>query len=183
MIPSRVSPVSVLLAACAALIVLLFWQWSDGSHRWQPGPAHPVDPALFEVDRQDPRLSETASPDPTRIAERPLFVPGRRPISAPEGDRPQHATTSGVSLIGVFQTERSAGALLLIDGEARRMLLGESDKGLTLQEILDDAVLLRDRDGHAIEYRMRRQLPEPAATEGSPDATPQSDPPEDLFED
>lgn len=200
MIRIHISPLPILLTACAALIALLVAQWTDEGQRWHPDAAHPVDPALFETTHYAGDLSgpssraltdsalqssesEEAFAHLNPIAARPLFVPGRRPLAAPEGERDTETVASNISLIGLFQTDRAAGALLLIDGEARRLSLGASAGGFTLQEILDEAVVLISPDGQAIEYRMRRQLPDNPPTERVPDALSEGGAVDDAFED
>jgi hypothetical protein len=72
------------------------------------------------------------------IITRPLFWPGRKTTDARGGENdppPEVGKLKGVKLVGVFGSGERAGIIALVKDKKRRILVGESLDGWTLQSI------------------------------------------------
>jgi hypothetical protein len=84
------------------------------------------------------------------IRSRPLFWQGRRPLEGPDSVASGAAGESkarklpGVKLLGVFGGGETAGIIVLVKDKKRRILLGESIEGWTLESVATNTVVLAD---------------------------------------
>lgn len=171
------APLALLFTA-SLLVALLAWQWSTEA-RWQPGPAMALDPNLLGPAGKGSDEAEPTVPDASQIIARPLFSPNRTPLARGTSDaQPVLLGHSSITLLGVFQAEHAAGALLSIDGRLVRLGLGASANGLRLEAVHDEAVLLVDTDGGRTEYRLTRLPRHVLPTEVGGDADDETSPDE-----
>lgn len=170
---------STLLAAlCLLLATTLIARWIGAEQVWTPPPP------LAPPDMQFPSMAPGATDPPAataatldalaEIAARPLFSPGRRPAARTSAPAPA-ATLAGIALVGVFRTESAGGAILMIDGAARRLRTGERVGGLTLVAVNDTHARFVAEDGSGFELELQRRILPQLADPGAGDAPPQAD--------
>ncbi len=121
-------------------------------------PPAAIPPAPSTLAAVPIELPAVAMPDGgAEIVERPLFWSSRRPEVEAESTGPVAPVSGGdvldkVVLLGVFSTGESGGAIVRIDGERQRLMIGQELQqwklqGITAQEAefvsLDDAALKR----------------------------------------
>ena len=101
-----------------------------------------VEPAADSMRVPGVRTSETVAASERReLVGRPLFWAGRRPVEVvdiPEDTPAEDATASelrDVKQVGVFGSGEEAGIIALVKGKKRRILLGETLDGWTLESI------------------------------------------------
>ena len=102
------------------------------------------------------------------IAQRPLFLPGRRPLAAPPASTaaaPAQARDADYALLGIVLTPKYRGAILQDrhSGTSVRVREGDSLGGYRLTQVARDHVILT-RDGK----RKRLVLPQPDAAPPAP---------------
>ncbi len=109
------------------------------------GPT-PVRPAADSL--QIPRVLEpvvVAVDERNEIVARPLFWIGRQPASAvetPAKPKDKARKLKDVKLVGVFGSGERAGVIVLVKDRKRRILVGESLEGWTLESIKPDEIVL-----------------------------------------
>jgi hypothetical protein len=105
-----------------------------------PGPVAPAADSLQVPAVVGPVLVAAAGRN--EIISRPLFWSGRRPVDtvAALADPGSKAGSlpgelSGVKLLGVFGSGKQAGVIALVQDQKRRILLGDTVEGWTLESI------------------------------------------------
>lgn len=148
----------VLLSVCAALTAVLVLQWRD----WPPPlPTPSADPGVdgaevLTTDTQSPAVPTMPPPEHYAvIAERPLFLAGRRPIEEeppepeeePEEEEVADLAQLDVTAILVLSPD-NASVWLKEPGtpDLVRLRPGDAFKGWQVAEILPDQVLM-ERQG------------------------------------
>lgn len=161
----RISTSTLLLAVvCVALAVALAVRWTSHNPAWSPPAPQAMPDTLFLTTA--PPISSAAAARPAdvlagraEIANRPLFSPDRRPAAQPSASTPA-ATLDDIALIGVFSTDSAGGAILMIDGIAQRLRIGERIGALTLRAVNATQAHFVAADGRDFTLELqRRQLP------------------------
>lgn len=123
---------ALLMVVNLALAGLLAWLWftPDGRVRgvsWQPVPA--IAPALPEV-KPLPRVDVDVIRYVATL-ERPLFVAGRRPpLKAESGPPPPPPDPMpDIQLLGIYGNPSGGGMVASVNGEIRRVRVGEPISG------------------------------------------------------
>ncbi len=101
-----------------------------------PGPVAPAADSLQVPAVVAPALVAAAARN--EIISRPLFWSGRRPVDtvatlADPGSRP--GELEGVKLLGLFGSGKQAGVIALVQDQKRRILLGDTVEGWTIESI------------------------------------------------
>lgn len=103
------------------------------------GP-EPVQPAADSL--QVPQvygLVVVAAQERNEIVTRPLFWAGRQPgsevVILPEDEEVKAGNLKGIKLVGVFGSGERAGIIALVKDKKRRILVGESVDGWTLESV------------------------------------------------
>jgi hypothetical protein len=148
----------VLGALNLALAGLLAWLWlTPGGElrhvRWEP-PA-PLPPALA-----DAKALPEFDVDLVRYVatlERPLFVPTRRPPPKPEevaAAPPPPDPLPDIRLLGLYGNQDVGGMIARIDGQVRRLRVGESIGTWSVKEVRrNEVVIVRADDVRTIELK------------------------------
>lgn len=131
-----------LVALLLALLLCLQLAW--GALRLltlaAPGPVAPAADSLQVPAVVGPALVAAAGRN--EILSRPLFWSGRRPVDrvaaladagSKEGSRP--GELEGVKLLGLFGSGNQAGVIALVQNQKRRILLGDTVEGWTIESI------------------------------------------------
>ena len=86
------------------------------------------------------------------ITGRPLFWESRRPLAAVPAaeevaeEKPEDAgELDEVQLVGIFGAGKSAGIITLVEGKKRRILVGETLEGWTLDRVESDRAVLKNK--------------------------------------
>ncbi len=101
-----------------------------------PGPVAPAADSLQVPAVVGPALVAAAGRN--EIISRPLFWNGRRPVDKvatladPES---QPGELQGVKLLGLFGSGKQAGVIALVQNQKRRILLGDTVEGWTIESI------------------------------------------------
>lgn len=155
---------TVLLAGlCLALVGLLFAEIRSRPQFVLPPPEVEMQAGVSSEQPPELPVFEPSEPPIAAALERPLFSPGRSPVSlaAPVEQTP---TTAGFSLIGIAISpdERVAVLVPVGGGSPTRLREGESYDGWSAVSIESDHVVLRQA---GVEERLYLQfnLPAPAA--------------------
>lgn len=172
----RIFPSTLLVALCLLQAAALASLWMSSKPEWNPPAPQALPDTLFLTlapRAAAPSVADTTPDKHSAIATRPLFSAGRRP--ATQTAAPAHAATrDDIALIGVFSTESAGGAILMIDGAARRIRTGERIGGLTLLAVDDTHARFVAEDGNGFELELQRRLllqaadPGAGADDGSP---------------
>jgi hypothetical protein len=138
----------IALAVTALLLLQLLYSVARVSFLAEPEPIAPSldsleDLGLMQVAALDAAMRE-------EIVNRPLFWPGRQPLSAQPGGPGESAANEGakqselgeIKLVGIFGAGNSAGIIALVKGEKRRILVGEDLDGWTLKKVKPGAGVL-----------------------------------------
>ena len=147
------------LAVGISCAIALTWALVDAD--WRPPAPHPAEvpapPGMGAV-------SGVGGDVLVDIAERPLFLPDRRPpepevVEEPEPE-PEPDPLEDVELIGIYGSGQTAGVLLKKGAEVVRLRFGEQWQGVRLSAISATAASLTDKDGHdkALELERRVQM-------------------------
>ncbi len=127
-----------LVALLLALLLCLQLAW--GALRLltlaAPEPVAPAADSLQVPAVVGPAL--VAAVGRNEIISRPLFWSGRRPVDrvatlADPGSRP--GELEGVKLLGLFGSGKQAGVIALVQDQKRRILLGDTVEGWTIESI------------------------------------------------
>lgn len=172
----KCSASTLLAALCMLLAAALAALWIGPERVWTPPPPHaaPDTPFLsLSPGATAPLAAADAVPDASaEIAARPLFNPGRRP--AARAAAPVSTTTqAGIALIGVFRSESASGAILIVDGAARRVRTGQHVAGMTLVTVDEAHARLVTDDGSEVELELQRGLTPPTSAEIAPSGLPE----------
>ena len=163
--------------AVLALLLLLGLQLLYSGARFalvsMPEAVNPAADALAvrEVS-QAPRVTTSQSEE---ILARPLFWEGRRPVEdiLPPADTDESAAPGqmkGVALLGVFGVGDSAGIIVRIKDNKRRVMVGEEINGWELQSVQPKSVVFA-ADGRTRELKLRHGrlvVQQPPANKGEP---------------
>lgn len=132
-----------------ALAGLLAWLWFTPAGalrdlRWQP--PQPVPPALA-----DARALPNVDIDVARYVatlERPLFVPTRRPPPPPQAvaSAPVADPLPQIRLLGLYGNDQVGGVIASIDGQVRRLRVGESIGSWSVKEVRRNEVVIARAD-------------------------------------
>jgi hypothetical protein len=144
----------IALAVTALLLLQLLYSVVRVSFLAEPEPIAPSldsleDLGLMQVVALDAAMRE-------EIVNRPLFWPGRQPLSAQPDGSGESAAAEGakqseldeVKLVGVFGGGDSAGIIALVKGKKRRILLGGDLNGWTLESVEPGAVVFANGERH-----------------------------------
>ncbi len=122
----------LLVALNLALAALLAWLWFTPAGqlrdlRWQP--PQPVAPALA-----DAKSLPSTDVDLARFVatlDRPLFVPTRRPPPKPQevAAAPPPDPLPKIRLLGLYRNEEAGGMIASVDGNVRRVRVGDTVAG------------------------------------------------------
>lgn len=165
--------VSLLVLLNLALAALLAWLWLTPQGelrgvRWLPPPpvrpalAYPPDMPNFDVD-----LTRYVA-----TLERPLFDPGRRPPPPPQtvAAAPAPDPMPDIRLLGVYGNKAAGGVIARVDGQVRRVRIGESFGGWSIKELrANEIVIGRAGEVHTIPLT-RSTGTEPALAAAAPAA-------------
>lgn len=154
----RQNVLPLLVALNLALAGLLAWLWltPDGELRrvrWEP-PA-PLPPALADA-KALPALDVDVARYLATL-ERPLFLPTRRPPPKPEdaaASAPPPDPLPDIRLLGLYGNQHVGGMIARIDGQARRLRVGESIGTWSVKEVRrHEVVVVRADDVRTIELK------------------------------
>lgn len=163
------SKVSVVLFGVLVLQGAVLGAVVFGSPRhWQPPEVQlPAQESLVPVSLQSVTLSDSGFAEQV---ERPIFVAGRRPVTAEQVPNADEATKD-MLMLGLFGPDHGAGgAIVSLSGSIRRVAIGAKVGALTLRRIEGlNAVFW---DGAAEKVLRLQPIPRPAgvptAAGGSP---------------
>lgn len=171
--------VFALTAIALALGALLGWQWMTPDGRvkgvtWSP-PA-PVKPAL----EAPPPLPDTGVEASRFVAtlERPLFVPSRRPPPPPSvaAAPPPVDTPPDVRVLGIYgrsgESAGPGGMIARVDGQVKRLRVGDSVGRWTLKEVRAGEVVLAAGESVQTFPLRRAAADEPALPLSADNAAP-----------
>tara|TARA_R110001599_G_scaffold145321_1_gene327635 strand:- start:92849 stop:93559 length:711 start_codon:yes stop_codon:yes gene_type:complete len=134
-----------------------------------------VSPAADSL--QVPPVIGPAVVDPderNEIISRPLFWSGRQPSSAEGsgGEKPPREAEKlqGVKLVGVFGSGERLGIIALVKDQKRRILVGESLDGWTLETIASDEIVLTNGERSETLKLQRGEVSKAAPAVKAPDA-------------
>jgi|GEM_PF-1872512 len=166
------------------LLLLALWFTPQGqlrNSRWQPPEAVSTDvaallPAAARADTEPASDPAAAAARVQRMLERPLFALSRRPPPPAEAEpetepEPVQDQWAQAQVLGTFSGGPSgAGAIVVYEGKAQRLLQGQSLGGWVLQRVREREVEL-ERAGSTRTVALTRAgeqgtLPAPAATLG-----------------
>ncbi len=151
--------VFVWLAVGISCAIALTWALIDAD--WQPPAPHPAEvPAPLGMGA----VSAVGGDALVEIAERPLFLPDRRPpepevVAAPEAE-PEPDPLADVVLLGIYGSGGSAGIILGRlgkDAEASRLRVGDEWQGWRLLSISATAATLVAADGETQSLELERR--------------------------
>lgn len=174
-----------LLVTCCALAAGAVLLASFVAPEWMPPqPQQPELAALI------PQLVASRPEPPAMdvVAERPLFVPGRRPPLPPAAEEPPAAPQADpfaeVELVGLFGSGDRAGVILKVGRDVHRVQQGSKWEGWWLKSVSDREAFFasegqRDRTlSLALQPQQGGMLPElesPAEGEAAEPAAPAND--------
>jgi hypothetical protein len=141
-----------LVAVAATLLCLL--QLAYGALRLgflsEPDPILPVLEVGGQGGAADVEVVDAALSG--EITGRPLFWETRRPLAAAPvaeevaEEKPEDAgELDKVQLVGIFGAGESAGIITLVEGKKRRILVGETLEGWTLDRVESDRAVLKNK--------------------------------------
>ena len=113
-----------------------------------PEPVQPAADSLHVPQVYGPAV--VAAEERNEIITRPLFWAGRQPESEvvvlPEDDEAKAGNLKGIKLVGVFGSGERAGIIALVKDKKRRILVGESIDGWTLESVDPGEIQLGNGD-------------------------------------
>ena len=107
-----------------------------------PAPRAPATDALTVADLREAQLIDDASSQ--ALIARPLFWETRRPVAAvaepvvAEETETRSPGLKNVTLVGVFGGGDTGGAILVVKGKKRRVVVGDSVDGWRLESVAPD---------------------------------------------
>ena len=117
---------SVLALQAGAMVFL----WSTNPTTWTaPQPQAPAPDVILPVQVRPPQFETTAY---SAQVERPLFVPGRRPLAAEAAPAPSD-DAKDVQVLGIFGVDGAEGGVIVrLANEVKRVGIGQKLGGMTL---------------------------------------------------
>ncbi len=140
----------MLVVLVALLVLMLVW---GAARLLTLAPEDPVAPAAdaLQVLSMD-ALPEVTAAESNEMRSRPLFWSGRRPLDSVDLVEVANAAETKaaarelreIKLLGVFGSEDTTGIIAMVQGKKKRLMLGESHKGWTLDSVKPNEVVFGD---------------------------------------
>jgi hypothetical protein len=172
----------LLLVGIFGLAGLLGWQWIDAQGKlrnvqWQPPAA--IKPEFGSVSAAGLPKEELDTGRFVAIVERPLFSPTRRPPLPPKVVVvPPPDPLDTAHLYGIFSGAGGGGIIVRLEGQTRRVKVGDQVGDWRLKEIRGrEAIFARGGDTRTAMLMQAKQVsgnlpPPPVAIPRSPQPTP-----------